>query len=33
MSEVAETIALVRDRVSTPLVVDADNGYGNALNV
>ena len=33
MSEVVETIALVRDRVSTPLVVDADNGYGNALNV
>jgi 2-methylisocitrate lyase-like PEP mutase family enzyme len=33
LSEVAETIALVRDRVSTPLVVDADNGYGNALNV
>jgi 2-methylisocitrate lyase-like PEP mutase family enzyme len=33
MSEVAETIALVRDRVSTPLIVDADNGYGNALNV
>jgi 2-methylisocitrate lyase-like PEP mutase family enzyme len=33
MSEVAETIALVRDRVATPLIVDADNGYGNALNV
>jgi 2-methylisocitrate lyase-like PEP mutase family enzyme len=33
MNEVAETIALVRDRVTTPLVVDADNGYGNALNV
>ena len=33
MSEVADTIALVRDRVPTPLVVDADNGYGNALNV
>lgn len=32
MTEVAETIALVRDRVTTPLVVDADNGYGNALN-
>jgi 2-methylisocitrate lyase-like PEP mutase family enzyme len=27
MSEVAETVALVRDRVATPLVVDADNGY------
>lgn len=33
MSEVAEVIALVRQRVSTPLIVDADNGYGNALNV
>lgn len=33
MSEIAETIALVRDRVTTELVVDADNGYGNALNV
>ena len=32
MSEVADTIALVRDRVDTPLVVDADTGYGNALN-
>ena len=31
--EVADTIALVRDRVATALVVDADNGYGNALNV
>ena len=33
MSEVVETIQLVRDRVATPLIVDADNGYGNALNV
>ncbi|MBP0494857.1 isocitrate lyase/PEP mutase family protein [Pararoseomonas indoligenes] len=33
MAEVAETIALIRDRVSIPLVVDADNGHGNALNV
>ncbi|MDA8248454.1 MAG: isocitrate lyase/phosphoenolpyruvate mutase family protein [Rhodospirillales bacterium] len=33
MNEVAETIALVRDRVALPLIVDADNGYGNALNV
>ena len=29
----AATVTLVRDRVATPLVVDADNGYGNALNV
>lgn len=33
MSEVAEVIALVADRVATPLIVDADTGYGNALNV
>ncbi|WP_029003108.1 isocitrate lyase/PEP mutase family protein [Azorhizobium doebereinerae] len=33
MNEVAEVIALVSDRVPTPLIVDADNGYGNALNV
>lgn len=33
MSEVAEVIALVRDRVPTPMLVDADNGHGNALNV
>ena len=33
MSEVIETITLIRDRVPTPLIVDADNGYGNALNM
>lgn len=33
VSEVADTIALIRDRLSAHLVVDADNGYGNALNV
>ena len=33
MNEVADTIALIRDRVPTALIVDADNGYGNALNV
>ncbi len=33
MSEVAETIALIRDRVDADLIVDADTGYGNALNV
>lgn len=32
MTEVAETVGLIRDRVALPLVVDADNGYGNALN-
>jgi 2-methylisocitrate lyase-like PEP mutase family enzyme len=33
MSEVVQTVALIRDRVDTHLVVDADTGYGNALNV
>jgi len=33
MTEIAETVALIRDRVDTPLIVDADNGHGNALNV
>src|SRR5262245_7005429 len=33
MSEVVETVALIRDRVDAHLVVDADTGYGNALNV
>src|SRR5690606_37603836 len=33
MTEVAEVIMLIRDRVQTPLIVDADNGHGNALNV
>src|SRR5579863_9831180 len=33
MGEVLDTVALIRDRVGTHLVVDADTGYGNALNV
>jgi 2-methylisocitrate lyase-like PEP mutase family enzyme len=33
MSEVADTVALIRDRVDSHLIVDADTGYGNALNV
>ena len=32
MSEVVETVGLIRDRVQVHLVVDADTGYGNALN-
>lgn len=32
-SEVAETVAIVRDRVNLPLIVDMDTGFGNALNV
>lgn len=33
MSEVADTLMLVRERVDAALIVDADTGYGNALNV
>src|SRR5690349_21579554 len=33
MTEVAETVTLIRDRVAAHLIVDADTGYGNALNV
>ncbi len=33
MAEVADTIAALRDRVVLPLIVDVDNGFGNALNV
>jgi 2-methylisocitrate lyase-like PEP mutase family enzyme len=33
MSEVADTVALIRDRVDAHLIVDADTGYGNAINV
>jgi 2-methylisocitrate lyase-like PEP mutase family enzyme len=32
MTEVAETLALIRDRVTAHLIVDGDTGYGNALN-
>jgi len=33
MTEVVDTVALIRDRVDADLIVDADTGYGNALNV
>src|SRR5215213_5134157 len=33
MNEVAQTIKLIRDRVGAHLIVDADTGYGNAINV
>ncbi|REC58437.1 carboxyvinyl-carboxyphosphonate phosphorylmutase [Rhodosalinus sediminis] len=32
MSEMAETLAAIRDRVALPIVIDADTGFGNALN-
>ncbi len=33
MSEMADTVARIRDRVGIHLFVDADSGFGNALNV
>jgi 2-methylisocitrate lyase-like PEP mutase family enzyme len=33
VSEVADTLALIADRVAIPVIVDADTGFGNALNV
>ena len=33
MSEVADTVAVMRERVALPLSVDIDTGFGNALNV
>jgi len=32
-TEVADTIAHIRERTNIPLIVDADTGFGNALNV
>jgi 2-methylisocitrate lyase-like PEP mutase family enzyme len=32
-AEVVDTIAHIRERVDIPLIVDADTGFGNALNV
>ncbi len=32
-TEVADTLARIRERVVLPLIVDADTGFGNALNV
>jgi 2-methylisocitrate lyase-like PEP mutase family enzyme len=33
MSEVAAVMARIRERVELPVLVDADTGFGNALNV
>jgi 2-methylisocitrate lyase-like PEP mutase family enzyme len=33
LHEIAEHTARVRDAVALPLIVDADTGFGNALNV
>jgi len=32
-SEVESTLARITDRVDTPVIVDADTGFGNALNM
>lgn len=32
-SEVIDVLARINERVSTPVIVDADTGFGNALNV
>lgn len=32
-SEVVETLARINERVTLPVIVDADTGFGNALNV
>ncbi len=32
VTEMTETMALIRDRVHLPVIVDADTGFGNALN-
>ena len=32
-TEVADTLARITERVGTPVIVDADTGFGNALNV
>ncbi|QFS81827.1 2,3-dimethylmalate lyase [Roseivivax sp. THAF40] len=31
-SEMTDTMALIADRVDLPVIIDADNGFGNALN-
>ena len=33
MTEVANTVSNIRERIDIPLVVDGDTGFGNALNV
>ena len=32
VSEMADTMSLIRDRVDIPVIIDADTGFGNALN-
>ena len=32
VSEMADTMALIADRIDLPVIIDADTGFGNALN-
>jgi 2-methylisocitrate lyase-like PEP mutase family enzyme len=32
LAELADTVAAIAERVSAPLIVDADTGFGNAIN-
>lgn len=32
VTEMADTMSLIRDRVDRPVIIDADTGFGNALN-
>jgi 2-methylisocitrate lyase-like PEP mutase family enzyme len=32
-SEVAETVSQIRERIEIPFIIDADTGFGNAINV
>lgn len=32
VTEMADTMTLIRDRVDLPVIIDADTGFGNALN-
>ena len=32
MTEMAEALSLISDRIDLPIVIDADTGFGNALN-
>jgi 2-methylisocitrate lyase-like PEP mutase family enzyme len=33
MREVADAVAVIRERITLPMIVDMDTGFGNALNV
>lgn len=33
MQEVADAVAIIRERIQIPMIVDIDTGFGNALNV